>query len=173
MTDAVPRGAARAALVSKLDALRSSLSEAWGQRSLREKWLLLGLGALAAGGLLVVSVWSPLRTARDRALDMAHQNDTLLDRIRNAESDLSSQLAASVARPTPQDLAQTSGLAISRVDAEDAQVRLTFEDADFARLMGWLAEIDATGAARIAAVVLERNPEPGHVTATVTLETLP
>jgi general secretion pathway protein M len=158
-------------MTSALDQARERIVAGWLGLSLREKVLIgvvLGLaGAFAFQGL----VWRPLETWRRASLTQIRTADTILARLSQAPAG-SSQPGASASAPIrgTDDLtasAAEAGLAIQRLEPEGGGARVTFQDVEFAKLVGWLDRIAGDRPDRLATVRIERQGAPGKVNAEI------
>ena len=138
----------------------------------RERVLILVMllaGALAAGYTLF---WEPLTRERARTLAGIERTDRLAAQLSVLGPNglpavpTATETLSAVATGT----ARAHGLSIRRLEPEGDAARVSFEDADFAALLGWLAELRTDHAVRVAAIEIERRPEPGTVAARMTLE---
>lgn len=128
--------------------------------------LLLGVGAAVYGGLLV-----PQGEARTRAQAEIERFGAVARRI-DAVGPAFSPRAADT-RPVPAIVAESardSAIPIRRLESEGALTRLTLDEVGFEVLMTWLADLDTAHTIRVASIEMERSPEPGVVTARITLE---
>ncbi|MDZ4760814.1 MAG: type II secretion system protein GspM [Alphaproteobacteria bacterium] len=138
------------------------------RRSERERLLLGGLAVLACLSILMFGVWGPLASARAEAVLEIGRYDALLARTRQSPEALT---AAAPQGPTPSlaDSAASHGLLIRRIEPEGETTRIAFEDADFAALIGWIVDMEASGVAKLSSVQLERRPAPGVVNAQISV----
>lgn len=159
----------RLAGIFRLNAVRTWFS----MRSLREQVLLFGFLLVGIAAVLVLAIWRPLTLHRAEALSKIERYDALLARARMAGPDALAVATASVGDPDNQSIggsAASHGLLIRRIEPEADYTRVVFEDADFTRILDWIASMEGSGVARLVAIQLDRRPEPGTVNAQVTLE---
>jgi len=156
---------------------RLSQTKAWWRtKSTRDQWLLASTASLLAVVTWWTLVWSPLQIARAEAI-------TRIARIESARATLSA-LPAEVDLPSGGS-AQSSSLreivsatasqrelSIQRIEQSANQVLVEFEAADFAQMMSWLATLSRDHSIRVIDANFARLPEPGTVSAQMTLEAL-
>lgn len=144
----------------------------WMQRSGRERLLLLILGAGLAAYLVVVAVAQPLLAARDAALTRIGSHEVALAQLAALpEGGVAPRPADS--RPVPAIVTETApafDLAIRRIEPEGNGARLVIEDAGFAEILTWIEALEREHGLRLAAIEIDRRPEPGIVSARLTLE---
>ena len=156
------------------DTSLSKMTAWWRTKSTRDQWLL----ASAAGLLAVVTwwtlVWSPLQTARADTV-------TRIARIESSRSTLSA-LPAEVGLPSGggahtsslreivSATASARKLPIQRIEQSANQVVVEFELADFAQMMSWLETLSRDHSISVIDAEISRLPEPGTVSAQMTLE---
>lgn len=147
---------------------------AWfSARSAREQFLLAGLATVATVALLYTAVCRPLAAHRDAAVSEIARYDALMAEIRRAgPAGLAPAigLAEGVEAPSIAGIAADQGLLVRRIEPEGANTRLSFEDADFAGILDWIATMETGGLARVSAIQIDRRPAPGVVNAQITLE---
>lgn len=144
---------------------------AFNRLSARERVLILAmalLGALAAG---YVYFWEPMVRDRARLVADIDRADRLTARLAPWRgSDLPAlPVAAETLTVVVAETARDRGLFIRRLEPEEGRARVSLENAGFEALIGWLAELRTDHAVRIAAIEIERRPEPGMVAARMTL----
>jgi general secretion pathway protein M len=66
--------------------------------------------------------------------------------------------------------AEAAGLALSRLEPEDERLRVTVEDAPFASVVLWIADLEGERNVTLAAIELDRRIAPGTVSARLLLE---
>jgi general secretion pathway protein M len=157
----------------RLNSLSGNASTWFYSRTTREQFLLAGLAAVAAVALLYTAVWSPLSAHRDAAVSDIARYDTLMAEVRLAGPaglDPATGLAQGAQAPSIAGSAADHGLLVRRIEPEGENTRLSFEDAEFARILDWIASMEDAGIARVSAVQIDRRPAPGVVNAQITLE---
>lgn len=140
-------------------------------RNAREQAMLAVAAVLAAVAAGYTQIWTPLDGARSAALADIARHELAMARVLAAGPDLLPG-PAGPAVPAPTVVATSApafGLAVQRVEPEGASTRVVLDNAVFADLLRWLVELEARHSLRILAVELERRPEPGVVSARVTL----
>lgn len=147
----------------------SGLRAWWLGRALRER-------ALIAAALVLTLAWAgvawglrPLDAARSAARAEIAMLATLTARVVAAPPAPGPRAPAPLAR-TVADSAAAHGLAIQRLEPEGARLSVTLGAVGFDPLLAWLAALETTSGLRVAALDLERRPEPGIVAARLTLE---
>lgn len=148
---------------------------AWTRRTPRERALVgaLALSALSYG--LVVGVAQPLLAMRAEARVAIARSDAALARLGMLPSPGEGGAAPAVpvsAGPVPAVLTETApefGLAIQRIEPEAEGARLVLEDAEFARVLGWIEALERIHGLRLDALEMQRRPEPGVVSARLTV----
>jgi general secretion pathway protein M len=149
--------------------LSGQIASALARRSPREQWLLAGLGVMTVVAISVLLVWRPLLAARSEvAADLARYR-TLLAGLEARGDQLAAQVQIATFGPSPTDSAAAAGLVISRIEPSDDRTRIVIEDADFDTLLFWLRDLEAQGEVSLAAVSIDRLPEPGRVNADLLL----
>jgi general secretion pathway protein M len=63
------------------------------------------------------------------------------------------------------DSAPAYGLAIRRIETDQAGTRVELDDAGFAEVVLWIEELELQHGLRVVAVEMDRRPEPGVVAA--------
>jgi len=138
--------------------------------STRERILLLGALLLGIGAAIYSFVLVPQRAARVQALSEIARFETIAHRVSDGAA-LPSTIPDT--RPVPAILAESArdaAIPIRRLEPEGDLTRLTLDAVDFTGLMTWLADLDTIHAIRVASIEMERQPEPGVVTARLALE---
>lgn len=136
------------------------------ERLLLGSALVLGIGA-AVYSLAIV----PQGEARARALAEIARFDAVARHV--GEDGVALPAALPDTRPVPAIVAESArdaAIPIRRLEPEGALTRLTLDAVGFTDLMTWLADLDTLHAIRVASVEMERQPEPGVVTARLALE---
>lgn len=142
-------------------------------RSEREQILLASLAGVAVVGLWAVFLWGPLQASRAAGMAEIARYDELLARAQSMDRAMLARAPIATdttERPSVAGSAASHGLLVRRIEPDGDATRISLEDAEFARILDWIAEMEATGLARVASVRMERRPEPGTVNAQVTLE---
>ncbi len=143
--------------------------------SKRERFLVLfaiPITALVAGYYFA---WQPLAEARadTQASIVGFRSITqAADAVRNrpdAEM-LTSQADIRPIATRVTSSAEEHDLAIRRLEPEGQRLRVSLVDADFAEVLGWIADLEAFSSVRVVATEMDRRPEPGIVAARLTLE---
>jgi general secretion pathway protein M len=139
----------------------------WQQRSLRERVLVaLAAAALAAYAATVTAV-RPALEAREEAL-------AAIARFEAMQARLAASGSGPVTEPPPSDQpvaavvtdsAPAYGLAIRRIETDQAGTRVELDDAGFAEIVLWIEELERQHGLRVVTVEMDRGPEPGVVAA--------
>lgn len=69
--------------------------------------------------------------------------------------------------------AEAAGLSLRRIEPEGDRIRVLVEDAGYAQVVLWIAELEAERQVTLAAVELDRRIAPGTVSARLLLEGVP
>ncbi len=142
-------------------------------RESRERLLIATGGAFAAVYLAYTAICVPLVDMRARALDDIATYETIMARV--AASAAGPPRAVEAASNLPDttlitDSANAAGLVIRRLEPENGKTAIELENADFAVLIDWLALMEKDHALRVDTIALERRPEPGVVSARISVE---
>lgn len=140
-------------------------------RTAREQATIAAAAVVAAVAAGYSQLWMPLADARSAALADIARHERAIAHVLAAGPDLP-RGPAGPALPAATVVATSApafGLAIQRVEPEGESTRVVLDSANFEDLLRWLVELEAKHALRVLAVELERRPEPGVVSARVTL----
>jgi len=122
----------------------------WVGRTDRERWMLLGLGALLGALLFWYGLLQPLERLAERA-EARHARAAAVRAevggLRTAidEAQMHGADAAGDVEPAARASAETAGVAFARSQAGDDAVELWTEPTDAPALFGWLAALHAQG----------------------------
>jgi general secretion pathway protein M len=154
-------------------ALRSGMARWIDARTPRERWLLAALAGVAAIALYATLVWRPIDAARRAALADIDRYGRIAAQLRVAGPNVARMAAARAGTPstTITESAAKAGLTIQRIEPQGANIGVTLDAAGFDALVGWLAGLERDAGMRVIDVKLERRPDPGIVSAHVTLAT--
>lgn len=152
-------------------AARAAAAAWWGDRSTRERWLL---GVLAAVAVVVAFdrlVWHPLAERRAAALAEIARDDRIAAQLRVAGPDVARIAAARTGTLSTvvTERAAKAGLTIARIEPQGANVAVSLDGVGFDALTDWLAALDRDAGVGVVDLKVERRPDPGVVTAQVTL----
>jgi|TARA_R110002051_G_scaffold27754_3_gene66492 general secretion pathway protein M len=159
-----------------VDTSLSQVTAWWSTKSTRDQWLLASAASLLAIVTWWTLVWSPLQTARGDTI-------TRIARIESTRSMLSA-LPAEVGLPSARGdhasnlreivsaTASARKLPIQRIEQSANRVVVEFETADFTQMMSWLETLSRDHSIRVIDAEISRRPEPGTVSAQMTLEAL-
>ena len=144
----------------------------WAQRTARER-ILIGAMALALGGYLL-AVWAvqPLLASRSEALATIAQIDRALAQLASSPESVAAQPAAISDQPVTTIVTETAvefGMTIRRIETEAAGARLSIDDAAFDNVLRWIEGLETDHGLRVVAVEMDRRPEPGMVSASLTV----
>ena len=143
----------------------------FADRSVRERWLI-GLFALV---LVAVGfergVWHPLALARQEALIEIARDDRIAAQLRVAGPDVARIAAARSGTLSAIVTARAAkaGLAIARIEPQGDTVTVSLDGVAFDALVDWLAALDHDAGIGIVDLKVDRRPDPGVVSAQVTL----
>ena len=133
----------------------------WDQRSPRERVLLVGMLAVAAGYLLFAGVARPLLAARADALASITRSDMALARL--AALPEGAVPAAASDLPVTALVTETAtefGMAIRRIEPEADGARLTIDDADFGDVLRWIEALENRTACIWSRLKWTADPSP-------------
>ena len=145
----------------------------WARRTARERWLLSGLGGVAAAYVAVAVVAQPLLAARAEALRAIAQHDRALAQLAALPAEAAPASATGAAAPVAAVLTETASefdVAIRRIEPEGAGARLVLDDAQFASVLLWIEALEGEHRLRLTALEMSRRPEPGVVSAQMSVE---
>lgn len=150
---------------------RTAFGAWWGNRTPRERLMLLALAGTAATALIIAGIYRPLSAARARAAADIATYQVLAAQLRVAGPELARLRAIDrgASATTVASSASGFGLNVTPTDAGGGEVRLLVRDASFIRLVEWLVQAEGTTTFRISEVRIDRAPQPGIVNAQVTL----
>ena len=175
-TDAVRRLLPRAqALVAawpdRTQGTRTAAAAWFDERSRRERALLGVLAVVLTLALLVQLVWRPLIVARDTARADIARYDRIAAQLRAAGPDVARVAAARTGTLSTvvTERAAKAGLTIARIEPQGNQVAVSLDSVGFDAVVDWLAALDRDAGVIVVDLKVERRPDPGVVTAQVTL----
>ncbi|MFZ5962165.1 type II secretion system protein GspM [Thalassococcus sp. BH17M4-6] len=145
---------------------------AFSKLSRREQIMLLGGGALLLALALWRFGWQPIQTEQALLQEDMARYMTLM-RVADQAGQGPDDTAAADPRPIALRITQTAeaqGLSLTRLEPEGAGMRVAMDVADFARIIDWIAVLEANANLRATTVELDRRPTPGEVSARLTLE---
>lgn len=144
----------------------------WGNRTPRERRILIAFAGTATLVLLILAIYRPLADTRARAVADIHTFQVLAAQMRTAGPELarlrSMDRSASPAAVTSS--ASSFGVTIGRVEPAGGAMRVSVQDADFTKVIQWLVHLETTTTLRISQVRMERRPAPGIVNAQIMLK---
>ena len=147
----------------------AKLGDAFTARAPREQGLILLAAVLAVVYLATTQLWWPLMAERRAALDRIGQLDRALAAVARLPP-----LPTGPAddRPIARIVTETApdfGLSIRRIDATTQGADLTLDQAGYDGVILWLDALEAEHGLTLSALTLTRRPEPGQVSATLSL----
>ncbi len=150
------------------------MKAAFARLSDRERWLTLCGVPVIVLVVLYQFVWLPVNAGRAAlTADIASYRLIAANAAAaNARPETASTPAtdrAPMATRITQS-ADAAGLLLSRLEPDGDQILVTIDDADFAGMMIWIADLEMDQAIRVAAAEIDRRTEPGIVSARITLE---
>ncbi len=146
----------------------SALSNAWDQRSSRERAVLGWIVAIAVIALLVAFVWLPLERQRARLVEeMPRLRDSVAALEREADN-VRKLKAMPVRAGTATPVAALAGAPPTLAGAQvapldDRRIRVTGADVGFAALIDWIGSVQASHGLRVDSARLEALPTAGRV----------
>jgi len=149
------------------------LTRWWRTRSSRERWLMLGLAVAGVAYLLSAGLVRPLLAHRAAALDAIGRHEAALAQLAALPEGAAAPSAAAFGQPVTAVVTETApefGLVIRRIEPEGAGAQLLIEDAGFPEILAWIEALERDRGLRVTAVEMDRRPEPGVVSARLTLE---
>jgi len=150
---------------------RSGTARWWHDRTTRERWLIGLLLAVAAVVVVERLVWHPLVLAKQNALIDLARYDRIAAQLRAAGPDVARIAAArnGTLSTVVTERAGRAGLTIARIEPQGVNVAVSFDGVGFDALIDWLAALDRDAGISIVDLKVDRRPDPGVVTAQVTL----
>jgi general secretion pathway protein M len=153
-------------------------SRRWSALGERDRSALLALGAFLGAALFYLMVWSPVQAGLAQARAHLSEVQGQLARVREQAAQV--EKARSLPRiAAPADLAaaveqsaERHGLRdrLKRIDADGARgVRVQLEGAPYSALVAWLLELQQQRGLRAESAALERQANPGTVSARLLL----
>jgi type II secretory pathway component PulM len=137
----------------------------WGKRSPRERRLLLALGGTAALAGIVTGIYQPLAASRASALAGIHTYEVLISQLRTAGPELSrlKNLKRGAAPAYVSSSARSYGLTVSGLQGTGGSVAVSFQNADFVKVVQWLAQVENESTLRLMNIQVVRRQVPGMV----------
>jgi general secretion pathway protein M len=155
-----------------LERTRTEFGLWWGNRTPRERRLLMALAGTATLVLIVFVIYRPLADTRAKAAADIHTYEVLAAQLRAAGPELA-RLRAVNRGGSPEIVTSSAsgyGLSIGRMTPEEGLIRVWLQDADFSRLIQWLVQLETTTMLRVSEIRMERRAAPGLVNAQITLK---
>ncbi|MGR3467242.1 MAG: type II secretion system protein GspM [Shimia sp.] len=142
----------------------------------RERLLVFAVLPVALLVALYQFAWLPL--ADLRAEHSARIADYRTVTVAAATMDSAPVVQAAPADPRPlatriTATAQAAGLPLRRLEPEGPRIRVLVEDAPFADLIAWIAEMETGAGLRLVSLEVDRRAAPGTVSARLILEDAP
>lgn len=139
----------------------------WGERSPRERRLLLALGGTAALAGIVTGIYQPLAEARASALADIKTYEVLISQLRTAGPELSrlKNLKRGAAPAYVSSSARSYGLTVASLQGSGGGVVVTLQNAEFVKIVQWLAQVESESTLRLSNIQMVRKQVPGMVDA--------
>jgi general secretion pathway protein M len=155
-----------------LERRRTEFGLWWGNRTPRERRLLIALASTATLVLLIMAIYKPLADTRSRAMADIHTYEVLAAQLRIAGPELARLRAIdrSASPATVASSASSFGLTLSRIEPQEGFIRVSLQDADFTKVVQWLVQLESTSTLRVSQVRMDRRPTPGFINAQITLK---
>lgn len=159
------------------------MRERWQQLQARERGLIVMAIIVIAVVLIWLLLWEPLQQARENHRARIVEQQSLLLWLQSIEPEVSrlraeqSNIATSTNRSPISRIdqsARNAGLAgaLQRIEpAAGNQVRVVFEQVEFAALMNWLSQLLAEQPFRVEQFSAQRGLSSGRVDVVVVLQT--
>jgi len=165
---------------AQLEQLQARVQGYLEQLQPRERWMVLGGGAVLLVVIFYLAIWEPLLLAGKKRADALDSARALAVRIESAASLVQSgRPAGAVDRSTPlisvidqSSRSPTLGVPPTRVQPEgngDRAVKVWFENVPFDNTVRWLGELQTRYAITVSSAEIEPGSTPGTVTARFTL----
>ena len=141
----------------------------WNERNEREHLLLGALLVTACLALLLLAVIAPLRAIRADARSDIRNASLLEARLRAGGPGPASKFRRGPPRSIVSESTAAAGIVVQSVTDEAGDTRVVLENAQFEKLMRWIADIEQTSRLRLIDANIRRNGAPGFVNASVLL----
>jgi general secretion pathway protein M len=149
----------------------------WLANTSRRERTLLGSAAILLAALFYVgAIWRPLMAARGALFERIEQQQSLIAVMRSEAPRLRALAAAAPSVTTvPAATAITQEAAagqmtIQRLDHEGTRLRVVLDNTEFPALIAWINRLETVHGLRLVSLELERRPDPGLVSARISLE---
>lgn len=148
----------------------------------RERFSVMAGGIALVFILLYLLVWAPITEHHEQQQQRLHSQQQLYSWMKNATqqvNQLTGSTAGSAARYRNQSIstladrsARTTGVKafISKIEQSQNDVKVTLSEADFDRIIHWLADLQHKYAISSTSVKIEKTKTAGAVDAHITLE---
>jgi general secretion pathway protein M len=155
-----------------LERRRTEFGLWWGNRTPRERRLLIALAGTAALLLVVLAIYKPLADTRARAVADIHTYEVLAAQLRIAGPELARLRAIdrSASPATVTSSASSFGLTVSKLEPQPGFIRVSLQNADFTKVIQWLVQLETSSTLRVSQVRMDRQNVPGIVNAQITLK---
>lgn len=155
-----------------LERRRTEFGLWWGNRTPRERRLLIALAGTGTLVLLIMAIYRPLADNRAKAVADIHTYEVLAAQLRIAGPELARLRAIdrSASPGAVTSSAASFGLTLGRVEPAEGMTRVVVQDADFTKVIQWLVHLEGTTNLRIWQVRMDRRPAPGIVNAQIVLK---
>lgn len=159
-------------MIRPLRATAPRISAWWQARSERERLLLGALATTAGAWLAITAILQPLLGAHAAAEASIARADAALARlaalpaIDTAATSGDAQPATAVITATAPDY----GMTIRRLEPDGDGARVTLADAGYPEILRWVQALESEHDLHVASIQVDRRPDPGVVSATMTLQ---
>ena len=147
--------------------------------SQREKVLILMVLPFAAIAAAYQFIWVPVQASRAQYVEEIATYRLISDTAALARQANGQALPVQAVNPPTEpiatritQLAEAAGISLRRIEPDDGGMRVTLSDTQFSSLVLWLAEMEETKSVTVAAIEIDRRPEPGIVSARILLKDL-
>ena len=154
-----------------LERRRTQFGLWWGNRTPRERRLLIALAGTATLVLLILAIYRPLADTRNRAVADIYTYKVLAAPLRMAGPELARlrSMDRSASPAAVSSSASSFGLTVNTAEPAAGMIRVSVQDADFTKVIQWLVHLETTTTLRISQVRMDRRPAPGIVNAQIML----
>lgn len=136
----------------------------------RERHLIIAGGLLLATSAFWIFLIAPAVASKAESFAAIRKADAIADLLATATN---KPAPTAKRQPLPNLLTQRAknvGLSIRRLDPSGATLSVTLDDAPYAAVVGWMAELTEKDRLRISSVEMGRRTAPGFISTRITLE---
>lgn len=144
----------------------------WNRRPARERLLLLALALAVAAYVLTIGVIRPLLVLHAKATASIIRSEAAMAQLASAPVLAEIRPVPGVDEPVAAIITSTAdmfNLTIRRIETKGDVAQLAIEDAAFADVIRWLEVLERDYRLRLQALEMNRRPEPGFVSASITV----